>query len=129
MKTQQEIFDIAATHLLKQGEKSIVVTPDRGHGPTPTCRYRGAHGMKCAVGIFIGVEQYSIGMEGMSVDRMFGRYPEVMEASGLDIAHQEFLSALQKIHDQEDVAGWRHLLWSLALENGLDPQVTIGDGS
>lgn len=127
MKTDQEIFDITATHLLSQNEKSIIKSPDTEHGITPACRYRGEGGLKCAIGPLIPDDLYSANMEGLSIHRLFGRFPTLMEKCGLNICNQSLLIELQNIHDDYKVEEWRVLLWRLATANRLDPKVTVSE--
>jgi len=60
MKTQQEIFDTVATHLLKQNDKSL-----DSYGE---CRYRAEDGNMCAVGCLIDTKHYTSGFEGYLAD-------------------------------------------------------------
>ena len=56
--TLQEMFDTMAAHLLKQGERSVSpINPQQ-------CRYRGDHGLKCAVGALIKDKFYKPSLEG-----------------------------------------------------------------
>jgi len=58
--TNQEAFNRIMTHLRRQGGKSTC--PER-----KICRYRGADGRRCAVGVLITDEFYAPWMEGRSI--------------------------------------------------------------
>jgi hypothetical protein len=64
----QEIFDIVAEHLMKQGMPAVRDdVPDwrKPSGASP-CAYRSPDGLRCAVGVFIPDELYTPDLEGES---------------------------------------------------------------
>lgn len=95
--TNQEIFDIVARHLLKQGAKSE---------DTETCLYRGPNGLKCAVGVLIPDAYYLPAMEGRGVDTFMDRFHEAGKASGITHESLPLLRKLQACHDEVSVPYW-----------------------
>jgi hypothetical protein len=108
MKTDQEIFDTVAKHLLAQGERAIT---ENG-----ACAYRGVEGRKCAIGCLIPDEVYDPNMECTSLsigdlrearesDTKYGALFNVLIASSLwdgrDNSRKAFLADLQALHDME----------------------------
>ena len=112
MKTRQEIFDIVATHLLKQNECSF----NEGEG----CMYRGSYGLKCAIGVLIPAELYKVSMEGGNIVELFRIFPHIMKNCGLDINDFDFLGGLQAIHDNNLTEVWKSELYSMAKKHSLD---------
>jgi hypothetical protein len=105
--TKQEIFDFSASHLLKQGAKSL---ERKG-----VCRYRSPSGLKCAAGVFIADSRYRETMEGRSWTAI---------KKGLSMpAHSELVNKLQEVHDHIDVIHWPERLVALAEEFGLSSEV------
>lgn len=86
----KEVFEIVRQHLMAQGVKSI----DSG----VRCSYRGAAGLKCAVGVLMSDEDYKPEYDtmGYSLGSIVPRCPSL---AGIDI---ELLRVLQQIHDSED---------------------------
>lgn len=115
MKTNQEIFDIVAKHLLTQAAKSLSVQCTGTVYEHRACRYRGDEGRKCAVGVLIPDELYKAELEGWSVTNTYvmASMPEV-EIESLDL-----VSKLQKLHDLADVYEWPVYLRELAAREGL----------
>ena len=104
----QVIFDKVATHLLKQRVKSI--------GAPGGCMYRGDNGTACAVGCLITYENYKSSFEGRG--SMYEPVIEAVEKSlgfGLSKELQDFLYALQGIHDRDYPYSWRRMLAELAV--------------
>lgn len=66
MRTNQEIFDIAATHLLTQNKQSTAIRLDSYGRSQTVCLYRGPNGLMCGIGPFIPDEKYTPEMEGNS---------------------------------------------------------------
>lgn len=106
--TQQEMFDRVAVHLLKQGTASV----DR-YGK---CSYRGTAGRMCAIGVLIGDDEYSPGMEGLYVSELFG--VGAIGPGNLDLADD-----LQRLHDSVSPDEWGHELAEVANCFGLDASV------
>ncbi len=120
MKTQQEIFDIAATHLLRQNSKSA---RHSSNSHSVACLYRGRGDLKCAIGIFIPDDLYDKDMEQKDVNVLFQEFPEALAACGLDVSEKKLLRGLQSIHDQHPVREWRARLSQLARRLKLDDGV------
>jgi hypothetical protein len=136
MKTNQEIFDIVAAHLLKQG----VQCKDG-----LSCVYRGADNTKCAVGVLIKDQDYHKNMEGESIDEVKdylvehgpqlppesellckpGAYLiyEALKANEVDCEQPEVLSLLgelQSCHDNEAPLMWEVELQRIAVNHKLN---------
>lgn len=112
IRTQQELFDTAAKHLLAQNEKSA-------NGST--CLYRKplADGrvLKCAVGALFPDELYNPDFEGRSVNCLLedlankGTPDERSVLPPGDVrdefaANTNFLRALQQVHDDYELQDW-----------------------
>lgn len=102
---KQEIFDTVVNHLFTQGRPAA-------HGSS--CKYRTDTGLKCAVGVFIPDDMYSVGMEGKDVAGLiFWGEDEGYDLPDL-IKNKEntnLLRDLQKVHDEsrskvETKGGW-----------------------
>ncbi|WP_454735388.1 hypothetical protein [Cupriavidus necator] len=99
----QQIFDKVATHLLTQKTQAI---------EGPSCRYRTATGLTCAVGCLIPDQAYDPEMEGGSVYNLIARAEQgdfseaTREFVGEIEAHKELLADLQSLHDSESPAYW-----------------------
>lgn len=113
MKTNQEIFDIVAVHLLTQGKKSLAGINNS------SCVYRDPNGRKCAIGVLIADEHYSEELERKSV--WTNEVVAALEKSGFDTEppRLNFLDELQRIHDGYAPAEWRRMLVSLAYAHRL----------
>lgn len=134
MADKQAVFNKVVAHLHAQGTRSC---DDRKH----FCVYRGANGMKCAVGALIPDEHYNPKAEGAPVSALLhpSRYDDVsqeqqealrgmLERSGFSKEDYPFLLALQKPHDNADNGAgfWpfvRPRYIKVATEFGLDPGV------
>lgn len=91
--TEQEIIETVCTALDKQGARSLNTKGE--------CVYRGAGGLKCAVGVLIPDGEYCESLEGeLTMD--------LLDATGLDESHLDLLLELQNVHDG---------VWSPALES------------
>lgn len=117
----QEIFDTVAKHLFAQGKRSIL-----NNGVS--CAYRGADGLKCAVGALIADEEYTEemdrngGMDVYSLVHKFGEYlPEWF------IENSALLYNLQTAHDLRSNWGstmaMRGALRLVAESRGLSPDI------
>jgi hypothetical protein len=125
--TAQEIFDRVATHLLKQGRKSISARMDDDGGIL--CAYRGADGTRCAVGCLIPDEHYDAGIEDY---RVFAEpVANALMAAGVvkevSLRHHDdrfrLLGELQWLHDQRSVEEWPDALRAVSTNYGLSPAV------
>lgn len=105
----KEIFDRVKTHLLAQGERSLL----RYKG---TCAYHSLSGLKCAVGCLITDEAYSDGLEGKNVksDRVLPAL--IASGTSTDSTTLHMLTRLQWIHDDEAPANWERELAHLEAE-------------
>lgn len=115
--TRQEIFDKVARHLLTQNEKSIadVLVGEGG------CAYRGANGLKCAIGCLIP-DKYSLWeYEGSSVAALLlsGDFSEYL--GGME--NEDFLDRLQFMHDTYAVEEWRWALENFAKDFNLSVEI------
>lgn len=109
----QQVFDAVAAHLLAQGEKSL-------SGDGEVCAYRGAGGLRCAVGCLIPDDRYEPDLECRTVD-----HRAVIDALPWEVGpgQLELLSALQAIHDWCAAEDWRSKLAALAEDRGLRAEV------
>ena len=117
MKTNQQIFDQVAKHLLKQMKKSYLP------GTVVTCAYRGEQGVMCAVGCLL--TEYDKSIENKNVRAILIDYPEIAQAAGITLNSCSLLTDLQHLHDGREVTHWYYELGQLAKEFDLDPKVLI----
>jgi hypothetical protein len=103
--TEQEVFDIVATGLLKQNRKST-----DGHRG---CYYRGIDGCKCAAGMLIPDVYYTPEFEGMG-------WANLMRRKLVPPQHTDLICRLQGIHDNHYLWSWRRELYLLAAHYGLN---------
>lgn len=123
-RQMQEIFDKSATHLLRQGRKSLGFARDDSQ--SKTCLYRGNDGCKCAAGVFIPDEEYDRTMEGVRWGTWLSN-PESTDSLGMRRlrpiiirhGHIKLISKLQDIHDTREPCEWRTHLAALAKNLGL----------
>lgn len=120
--TAQQIFDRVATHLLTQGRRSLRYKP--GSSLPDGCAYRGADGLKCAIGCLIPDEVYDPRMEGRKVHDLVYRWsrmrfpPPILSHMRSNIA---LLGELQRTHDISQPGEWPRLLRDIASRFGLSP--------
>lgn len=105
--TAQEVFDRVATHLMKQGRKSL----DSRYN----CVYKGKDGLKCAAGCLISDYEYKPQFEG----KAWGSY-DLENLYGITSAHKYLIKRLQKIHDDFNPEDWKEALKNIALREGLN---------
>ena len=110
MKTLQDVFDTVAIHLLTQNQRSIA---------EDDCAYRDGP-RKCAVGVLIADEHYTVALEGRSSGS-----PQVLQAlerSGWPCtpAAEGLYYALQCLHDNTHPTLWREELATTAKTFNLD---------
>jgi len=122
-KSEQEIFDIVARHLLTQNKKAV---NDKGE-----CVYRGKNGCKCAAGCLIPDDKYDPSFEGfgwsLGLQTKNAALQDLVEAIG----HYALIRKLQLVHDQDAVDSWPDKLrgvatdykLSYAVVDELDPAV------
>lgn len=127
MKTNQEIFNQVAEHMLHQGEPAV--HSDGG------CMYRfqgedRAKTLKCAVGCLIPDSVYSETIEGGQISSLLHRSTEAadpenlalataLKNSGISRKSYALLHELQDIHDNFEAASWPEFLRDLAQEHRL----------
>jgi hypothetical protein len=107
-ETAQEVYDIVATHLLKQNKRSIT---HRG-----TCAYRGIDGLKCAAGCLIPEEIYKSDFEGVT-------WTSLIHSHDFPQDHRKLIENLQHIHDSFSVDRWHSALIDLAQMYSLNTDV------
>lgn len=92
--TNQEIFEKVIMHLLVQKKRSVLYPEDRGLGAN--CAYRGASGLKCAVGALIPDEEYSSEIENIDAHTLIegSLCPPTLKECDADLLYD-----LQKAHD------------------------------
>lgn len=107
MLTEQEIFNRVWDEFVTQGKPLSV----RLGGMQ--CQYRGQGGNKCAFGIFIPDDKYSLGMEGKSASRVIEDWDlqEFRPFKGI-------LNQLQVIHDT--AAGMYGITSVVPIKEGLE---------
>ena len=111
-KSQQEVFDVVATHLMTQKQQCVT--------ESWSCRYRHTNGLKCAIGALIPDELYNFNLEERNVDSIisddgFNFYPD---------QDTVFLTKLQSVHDTyTKPTKWFTELDRLAQSFGLDASV------
>jgi hypothetical protein len=109
-RSDQEAFDIAARHLLKQGSRSVW---------GEECVYRAPDGTRCALGALIPDEVYDLSLEGTPSVSLYER-PDV--APYLP-RNKVLATALQSVHDISFPDRWRSDLRRVAREFGLNAEV------
>jgi hypothetical protein len=102
--TEQEVFDLVATGLLRQNRKSI-----DGLGG---CFYRGIDNCKCAAGMLIPDEHYKPEFECWGWENLVRR-------GVVPPQHSALICRLQGIHDNHYLWSWRRELYLLAAHYGL----------
>jgi len=110
--TKQDIFNIAANGLLKQGKTSK---------NSSSCMYRGPNGLKCAIGMLIPDELYEEGFEGKSASSS-GVIKALVEAGvPYTVGYKDFLDNLQDVHDDHQTGDWERELVNFAHHYDLNP--------
>ena len=115
---KKAIFKTVAQHLLQQGERAL--SPDEN-----SCAYRQPKsGLTCAIGCLITDAHYHTGLEDKTViDSAVSEAVSKSIGSLITIKDSGLLSALQDIHDYDDIALWREKLNEVAevyFETSLD---------
>jgi len=112
--TKQDIFNIVANGMLKQGKKS----EDRG---SSSCLYRGPNGLKCAIGMLIPDELYKARFEGRKASEPILIKALVKTGVPKTIAFADFLDYLQGLHDNCHTENWDYALVEFAHMYHLNP--------
>lgn len=102
-KTSQEVYDIVASHMLKQNKRSS----SKKLPGSRRCAYRGDDGLKCAAGCLIPDEVYSFTFEQLP-------WADLVEFHNFPSEHIFLITVLQDIHDTCPVREWRNRLVSIA---------------
>jgi hypothetical protein len=117
---RQEVFNTVYAGLLAQNARSTTQLSSSDGGTA--CRYRGDAGRKCALGLLIPDELYSVEMEGRGAVRLLEQFPEIAKALGAESRQDAiFLVSLQRVHDGFEQAYWKRVLartaaeWSLSI--------------
>ena len=119
-----EVFNKVEAHLLAQGVKSI-----RKSLKQDMCAYRGAGGLRCAVGCLIKDEFYHEGLEGLGMwpDKKEDDHQMLLEEalikSGIDLnsTMTHMLGDLQSLHDTVKPEVWKQRLQNLRVKYlGID---------
>lgn len=118
MRTRQEMFTIAAAHLVKQNRRATCAG-DNEIG----CMYRAPDGAQCAIGCLIPDDKYNPDFEGNVIcgtgelgSMWAGR---ILEAAGIAYSDRYFAQDLQAIHDREQPHEWPLKLMSFAVLHKL----------
>jgi hypothetical protein len=92
------IFERVKAHLLAQNCQSVDKEAE--------CAYRGAEGLRCAVGVLITDRHYSRWFEGSAADDK--NVVRALALSGVSVAQQHIglLLRLQNLHDQVLPSHW-----------------------
>lgn len=98
MRTNQEIFDIVAKHLLAQMERSR----NREAFFSSACAYHSSDGLKCAIGCLIPDSLYQRSLEHRRADD-----PVIMKAADLLPSQITLALQLQRLHDELSPEYWR----------------------
>ncbi|MGF6839870.1 hypothetical protein QF001_003737 [Paraburkholderia youngii] len=113
--SRQDVFDLVATHLLKQRARSLA-----DYDGILACVYRAPDGKRCAVGAVIPDEAYDESLENRSVRNLVERLPRARGPQGILYlflsAHYSLLSALQALHDNNEPEEWPAGLHRIARE-------------
>jgi hypothetical protein len=118
---RQELFNEAAPALLKQNKVSQIPDPYREVCSADlACAYRGADGLKCAIGHVLTDAEFEalggaeINSAGVGDVLKHANCPARLKTAGSD-----FLSDLQTIHDSRKPVEWAGRLRAFAAEHGL----------
>lgn len=121
--TEQEFFDTAALHLLKQGTRATFPLDDSTDlTQRLTCAYRAPDGTKCAIGCFITNEQYDPKMEDNSAAAVQNEY-RLPQFTNLKMTYDSIVEKMQSLHDYESPAEWRAKLKALGDRFSLNTDV------
>lgn len=104
--SEQEVFDYVVNHLLTQNKQARLADDS-------DCAYRTEDGLKCAVGCLIPDDLYKPEFERRS-------YRALIVSEQFDPTHQELISRLQMLHDDNQPGTWKENLSCLASSLGLE---------
>lgn len=112
-RTNQEIFNVVAVHLLNQKARSVT-------GTFNDCMYYGSDGRCCAVGCLIPPDKYTPDFEGVPVPCTPSLITKIQREllSAIDVEPDSrtlrLLRDLQFLHDQQDPLSWYSGLGNIA---------------
>lgn len=106
--TEQEVFNQACEHLIRQGKKSTRVN----YLGEWICAYEDDDGLKCAVGCFFGDGELEEDFEGMS-------WNSLVTNALVSSEHLNIMRKLQSVHDSSVVVKWPNQLKKIAEGNDL----------
>jgi hypothetical protein len=114
----REIYEHVSAHLLEQ---HAVSEDENG-----SCRLRGNHGRKCAVGSLVSDELYHPNLEGIGIgyyrhaaDGTLLRALYASNVNAYDPVIVDLLCELEQIHDNASVDQWHLLLAALGKRYGF----------
>ena len=107
---RQAIFNKVVQHLRKQGSQAV---DDNG------CLYRSLDGKKCAIGCLIPDELYNQNIERCGV-RSLSHIFLANCIPGYSPDDEEFLSRLQRVHDNSLIEEWETMLERVAFDFSLE---------
>jgi hypothetical protein len=102
----QEAFNIMVQHLRKQGRKSVLLDDHN------SCAYRGADGLKCAIGALLSDNEYKAEFEGKPVNFL-------LDYGLLRNLDNGLLMEMQNVHDFAPVHRWEDRFQDMAEEYSL----------
>jgi hypothetical protein len=115
--TEQDVFDIAAWHMLEQGERALNMD---------MCTYRAMDGKRCPVGWLIPDAEYRTMFEGRRVSGLIA-FAASYGCSAPFVSFlrrfERLLGNLQKVHDNHAPFMWWCLLREVASMHGLNAGV------
>lgn len=101
----QEVFNISAKHLLKQGKKSESARDGN-------CKYRGPEGRMCAAGPFLK-DEHTYACENKT-------WGTLVAIRRVPPNNDRLICKLQHVHDHYCPEDWLVKLMELAIEHGLN---------
>ena len=119
--TAQQVFDMSASHLLKQMEQSRDPRI-RQNAPNGLCLYRNDAGLKCAAGVFL-TEERAKECDLYDNCGTGSGWKVLVEVGLVPKPNCDLIDRLQKLHDNNWPSDWREKLITLAAECGLNDSV------
>lgn len=125
--TNQQIFTKVATHLLRQGRRSVKPAAIK-NGGADVCLYRGPGNLKCAAGALIPDRLYQAHMDrkgahggNTAIDTLLRELGSVaLFGARIGPEGPELIAELQRIHDNRAPEDWAGCLAKVAAENHFD---------
>lgn len=116
--TAQQIFDKVTAHLLKQNRKAELSDI---HNNDNICVYLASNGDKCAIGALLP-DGHAAQISGKSVYYICNDFSDIHElliGNTRDFRRINFLTSLQRLHDEYPPSEWYNLLKFIALDYSL----------